>query len=352
MLVVLTLVAWLSPLPQPTDQAMMERVGQGVIVPGCSDLNCFRILVPATLEALPGSSMIRWRGFAVVANAGAAIAAAYLALALGLSPSGATWTAWLAATGAGSFSTVYHPYNADPFVLLLAPIVTALLLRDRLLPAGAIATVGIFAKEFGAAALYISAAAAALDRRWRDSARQFLLAFAVTAIWIALQFSLMIAFDYSYNDNPSSKPLSGGYLRLWLTHVTPLSGFAALYGAFGAVYLLLPSGWALAPARLRHLAIGAIPAVAALVYVATPERALWNFFFLVLPIAALVLERVPVTLAAAFVASLAVANMRIGGQVMAVPSSRYAVVLSIGLAAAAIWQVRSQSSNREIIHGA
>lgn len=352
MLVVLTIVAWLSPAPYPTDQAMMERVGQGVIVPGCSDLNCFRILVPATLEALPGSSTVRWRGFSVVANAGAAIAAAYLALALGLSAPGATWTAWLAATGTGSFSTIHHPYNADPFVLLLAPLVTVLLLQNRLLAAGAIATAGIFAKEFAAAALYISAAAAALGRRWHESMRHFAVAITVTGIWVALQIALMTAFHYSYNDNPSSQPLSGGYLRLWLTHVTPLSGFAAIYGAFGAVYLLLPSGWALAPERLRQLAIGAIPAVAALVYVATPERAVWNFFFLVLPIAALVLERVPVALAGAFVASLAIANMRIGGQVMAVPSSRYAVVVSIGLALAAAWQARSASSNRDIRYGA
>lgn len=351
MLAVLTLVAWLSPSPYPTDQAMMERVGQGVLVPGCSDLNCFRILVPATLEALPGPSMVRWRGFAVLANTAAAIAAAYLALALGLSAAGATWTAWLAATGAGSFSTIHHPYNADPLVLLIAPMVTALILRDRLMAAGAIATVGIFAKEFAAAALYISAAAAALGRRWQESIKQFALAIAVTAVWVALQIVLMTAYAYSYNDNPSSQPLSGGYLRLWLTHVTPLSGFAAIYGAFGAVYLLLPAGWALAPTRLRHLAIGALPAVAALVYVATPERAVWNFFFLVLPIAALVLERVPAALAGAFVASLAVANLRIGGQVAAVPSSRYAVVMSVGLAAAAIWQARSNPSNRDTSHG-
>jgi len=341
MLVVLTLVAALSPMPYPTDQAMMERVGQGVIVPGCADLNCFRILVPATVEALPGSSTVRWRGFAVVANAGTAIAAAYLALALGLSAAGATWTAWLAATGAGSFATVHHPYNADPFVLLLAPIVTSLLLRDRMMPAGILATIGIVAKEFGAAALYISATAAALGRRWRQSARQFLLAFAVTGLWLALQLWLMAAFDYSYNDNPSSKLLSGGYLRLWVAHVTPVSAAAAVFGAFGAVYLLLPSGWSLAPARLRQLTLGAIPAMAVLVYVATPERALWNFFFLVLPLAALVLERASTAVAVAFIASLAIANLRIGGQLMALPSSRYAVATSIVIALIAIWQARS-----------
>lgn len=344
MLVVLTLVAGLSPQPYPTDQAMMERVGQGVIVPGCADLNCFRILVPATLEALPGSSAVRWRGFAVIANAGAAIATGYMALTLGLSAPAATWAAWLAATSAGAFATIHHPYNADPFVLLLAPIITTLLLRSRWGAATAIGTVGIFAKEFAAAPLYISAAASALGRRWRESVLQFLLAFAVTAVWIALQIALMRLFDYSYNDNPSSQPLAGGYLRLWLTHVSPLSGIAAVFGAFGAVYLLLPAGWRFTPPRLQQLALGAIPAAAALIYVATPERALGNFYFLLMPIAALALARVPVVAGAAFVALFAIANMRIGAQVMVVPNSRYAVLLSAGIAAYAIWQSRWPSS--------
>lgn len=342
MLVVLTLVAGLSPQPYPTDQTMMERVGQGVIVPGCADLNCFRILVPAILEALPGSSMLRWRGFAVVTNAGAAIATGYLVLALGVSGSAATWAAWLAATSAGAFATVHHPYNADPLVLLLAPIIMTLMVRSRWVLAAALGVVGILAKEFAAAPIYISAASSALARRWRESAWQFGLAIAVTGVWVTLQIALMTLFNYSYNDNPSSQPLSGGYLRLWVTHVTPLSGFAAIFGAFGAAYLLMPFGWRFAPVHLRRLAMGALPAVAALVYVATPERALGNFFFLWLPIAALVLARVPAAAAAAFVAAFAVANMRIGGQMTAVPNSRYALALSIGIAIYAIWETRRQ----------
>jgi hypothetical protein len=341
MVAMLSLVAWLAPMPEPTDQAMMERVGRGVIVPGCADLNCFRILVPATLEALPGSSLVRWRGFAVLANAGAAIATSHLALTLGMSAAAATWAGWLAATGAGAFATVYHPYNADPLVLLLAPVITTQQMRRRLLLATVAATIGVFAKEFAAAPLYVAGAAAAIERRWRDSATQFLLALVVTAVWIVLQITLMRLFNYSYNDNPSSQPLAGGYLRLWLTHVPATSAVFALFSAFGAAYVLLPSGWAAAPPRLKHLAIGSIPAALALVLVATPERALWNFFFLVLPIAALPLERIAVPLAALFVGSFAVANMRIGGQIMAVPSSRYALAITLAIAVFAIWRSRS-----------
>ncbi len=335
-LAILGLVAWLAPAPTPTDQAMMEKVGQGVIVPGCADLNCFRILVPAAVESLPGPSLPRWRTYAAVANAAAAVATGRLALALGLAPRAVTLTIWLSALGAGSFSTVYHPYNADPLVLFLAPLTTLLLLRGRAFAAGTLATVGIFAKEFAAAPLYIAAAAAALGREWTAFRVRFALALAVTAAWVALQLVLMSAFNYSYNDNPSSKPLAGGYLRLWLEHVTPVTAAFGLFGAFGALNLMLPVGWNQAPQILKDLCVGAIPALLAFVYVATPERALWNFYFLAVPVAAIVLAQLPAALTWAFVAAYALANGRIGAQISQVPASRYALAVSIVIAILAV----------------
>ena len=338
---VLATVAWLAPSPQPTDQAMMEHVGQGVINPGCADLNCFRILVPAAVESLPGRSLPRWRTYAVVMNAAAAVATGWLALELGLPAAAITLTVWLSALGAGSFSTVYHPYNADSFVLFLAPVITVLLLRQRMVAAAVVSTIGIFAKEFAAAPLYIAAAASALQHRWRECGRRAALAVAVTLVWVALQLTLMRLFNYSYNENPSAQPLAGGYLRLWLAHVTPATALFALFGTFGAVYLLLPFGWRLAPPLLRQLAVGSIPAVVAFVFVATPERALWNFFFLAVPIGALALATLPAGFAAAFVVLFAIANLRIGAQVPDVPSSRYALLATLMIAVAAAWRSRA-----------
>lgn len=336
--IALATVAWLAPAPQPTDQAMVEYVGQGVINPGCADLNCFRILVPAVVESLPGPSLPRWRAYAVVMNAAASVATGWLALELGLPTAAIALTVWLSALGAGSFSTVYHPYNADSFVLFLAPVITVLLLRQRMLAAGIVSTVGIFAKEFAAVPLYVAAAASALQHRWRECGRRAALAVAVTLAWVALQLTLMRVFDYSYNANPSSQPLAGGYLRLWLAHSTPATAIFALFGAFGAVYLLMPFGWRLAPRRLRQLAVGSIPALIAFVLVATPERALWNFFFLAVPIGALALATLPAGLGAAFVVLFAMANLRIGAQVPGVPSSRYALLATLLIAAAAAWR--------------
>ncbi len=338
--IVLGLVAWLAPPPWPTDQLMMETVGQEVIIPGCSDLNCFRILVPAAVESLPGPSLPRWRAYAVVANAAAAIATGRLTLALGIAPRAATLAIWLSALGAGSLSTIYHPYNADPLVLFLAPVTTMLLVSRRTVAAGVLATAGIFAKEFAAAPLYIAAAAAGLRREWSAFVRGLLLALGVTGVWVALQLGLMTAFDYSYNANPSSQPLDGGYLFFWATHVTPASAAFGLFGAFGALNLLVPSGFTRAPIVLRHLAIGAVPALLAFAYVATPERALWNFYFLVIPIAAIVLAALPTPLQWMFVACFAVANLRIGAQMSGIPSARYALVLSLGIAVVAIARAR------------
>ena len=337
-LIVLGIVAWLAPPPEPTDQVMVEHVGQDVISPGCADLNCFRILVPAAVESFPGPSLPRWRTYAVVMNAAAAVATGWLALELGLTAGAITLSVWLAALGAGSFSTIYHPYNADSFVLFLAPAITVLLLRQQMLAAGIVSTIGIFAKEFAAVPLYVTASASALQRRWPEFARRAALAIAVTLVWVTLQLTLMRLFDYSYNANPSSRPLAGGYLRLWLSHSTPPTAVFALFGAFGAVYVLLPFGWRLAPPLLRQLAIGSIPAMLAFVLVATPERALWNFFFLVIPIGALALAALPAGWSAAFVVLFAIANLRIGAQVPQVPASRYVLVASMSIAAVAAWR--------------
>lgn len=337
-LLVLAIVAWLAPSPEPTDRAMVEHVGQGVINPGCADLNCFRILVPAAVESLPGPSLPRWRAYAVVMNAAAAVSTGWLALELGLPSAAIALTVWLSGLGAGSFATVYHPYNADSFVLFLAPVITALLIRQRTIAAGIVSAVGIFAKEFAAAPLYIAAAASALQQRWRECVRRAALAVAVTLLWVALQLTLMGFFDYSYNANPSAQPLAGGYLRLWLAHVTPATAVFALFGAFGSVYVLLPFGWRLAPPLLRRLAMGSIPALLAFVLVATPERALWNFFFLAIPIGALALAALPAGWTAAFVVLFATANLRIGGQVPGVPASRYALAATLLIAIAAGWR--------------
>ena len=59
-----------------------------------------------------------------------------------------------------------------------------------------------------------------------------------------------------------------------------------------------------------------------------PDRALWNFHFLVTPLAALILERVPVALAWATIALFAFANLRVGAQLTDAPLARFTLAVS------------------------
>ena len=59
-LVALATIAWLSPEPnRVTDRAVYEATAARMIVVDCSDLQCFRVLVPWVLGRLPGPSI--WR---------------------------------------------------------------------------------------------------------------------------------------------------------------------------------------------------------------------------------------------------------------------------------------------------
>src|SRR5437764_2044809 len=84
--IVLGVIAWLSPLPdRVTDRDIYEATAQQRIVPDCTDIHCFRVLVAWTLGPLPGSSLTKWKTYAVVCNAAAAVALFQLCLTFGLS---------------------------------------------------------------------------------------------------------------------------------------------------------------------------------------------------------------------------------------------------------------------------
>jgi hypothetical protein len=67
-----------------------------------------------------------------------------------------------------------------------------------------------------------------------------------------------------------------------------------------------------------------------------PDRALWNFHFLVTPLAALALERAPVALTVLTVVTFGFANLRVGAQLTMVPAARFAMAASVLFATAAV----------------
>jgi hypothetical protein len=336
--VALGVVAWLSPLPhRVTDRDVYEATAARHIVPDCTDLHCFRVLVPWILGTLPGPSSIKWKAYAVTGNVAAALAVFQLAFALGMSRR----VAWLASTmsafGFGSLYTLHDPYTADPLMYALGPIILNELLRERLVTAGMIGTVGVLAKEFAAAPLFIAAADSAVERRWPHAANRLAMANLALIVWLLLQLTLMLRFNYSYGDNPSTHLLSGGYLAPWLAMQSTRGALSAMFNEYGALYLLAPLGLLFAPARLRRLALLATPVALLFAYVQQPDRALWNVHFIATPLAAAVLEYAPSALAWSAVATFALANLRVGAQLSIVPSAAPILVCSVALALCSAW---------------
>lgn len=336
-LAALALIALLSPLPdRVTDRGVYEATAAQRIVLDCTDLHCFRVLVPWTLGEIPGPSLLKWKAYAAVCNAAAAVAVFELCLAFGLTRR-AAWLAFTAsAFGFGSLYTLHDSYTSDPLMFLLGPVLTQLLLQDRVLWSGAIAAGGVLAKEFAAAPLFVFAAAAALERRWSQAGRILAAANFAFIVWAILHVTLIVRFNYGYGGTTSTHLLSGSGLGPWFAQQSLRGALSAMFDEYGALYLLAPVGFLFAPGPLRRLTVAAIPAAIVFSYLQQPDRALWNFHFLVAPLAALALDRAPAALAWTTLAAFVAANLRVGAQLPIVPAARFALAASVLLAAAAI----------------
>src|SRR6266852_1990014 len=68
----LAIVAWLAPRFPFTSP--YETTANRTIVPGCGEVQCFRVLVPWILGLIPVTSVLKWKAFAVVFDVAAAFA--------------------------------------------------------------------------------------------------------------------------------------------------------------------------------------------------------------------------------------------------------------------------------------
>jgi hypothetical protein len=335
--VALAVIAYLSPAPERvTDRAVYERTAQEFVVPDCTDLHCFRVLMPWVLGSLPGSSLPKWKAYAVLANATAALLVFSLALAWGLPSRAAVMAATLSAFGFGSLYTLHDVFTSDALMYAIGPLVVLLLLRERFAIAATVASIAVIAKEFAAAPLYVFSAAAMLQRRFPTALKALAAANCALIVWLLLQFTLMLRFNYGYGDNPSTHLLSGGFLAKWLSEQSPRGAAVAMFNEFGVLWLLAPIGLFLATPAVRAFALASIPVALVFGYVQQPDRALWNFHFVVTPLASLTLHRLPAIAAWAAIAAFAFANLRLGAQLTFVPAARIALALSLAIAVVAI----------------
>jgi hypothetical protein len=336
LLVVLAAVAVLAPPPGSTDRGFYEQLGRELIVRDCADIHCFRPLVPGILEQLPGPSAFKWKAYAVIANAVAALAVGRFSLLIGLSAPAALAATWLAALGTGSLYSLFDPHTADPLMYMLGPLLAIQLWRGQIGRAGWLSAVGVFAKEFAAAPLWIFTGSAVLMRRWPAAGRLLLVSAAVMLVWLAKQTGLMVLLNYRFGFTASDDLLHGGYIATWLSRVGWSGALMYLFTAFGALYLLLPAGFLRAGREVRMLALATAPAAAAFLYVEQPERAFWNFHFVVIPLAVLALEALPAWAMAFFVAASGIVGLRFGAQFEIRSIARAALIVALVIAGAAI----------------
>ncbi len=320
------IVAAIAPAPGSTDRGFYEQLGRELIIRDCSDIHCFRPLVPGILEHLPGPSLFKWKAYAVIANAIAALAVGRFCVLIGLSWSASIAATWLAALGTGSLYSIFDPHTADPLMHMLGPLLAIELWQGRSIRAGWMAAIGVFAKEFAAAPLWIFTGLAVLSRRWPAARHLLLVSTAVMIVWLVKVAGLMALLNYRFGFTASDDLLRGGYLATWLSRVGWSGALMYLFTTFGAVYVLLPGGFLRAGRDVKLLALATIPAAAAFLYVEQPERALWNFHFVVIPVAVLALEGLPSSMIATFVAASSVVGLRFGAQLDIRSIARVALV--------------------------
>jgi hypothetical protein len=146
----------------------------------------------------------------------------------------------------------------------------------------------------------------------------------------------MIGFNYSYAGSSAANLLGGGFLAQWLSYVNPRVAATVVAGEFGALLVLAPAGLLRSGRDFRLLALAAVPAALALAYVQQPDRALWNFHFIVIPLAVIALQPLSNGWCALLIAAFAMANLRIGAQLRLLPPAGYPLAIAMLIAAVAV----------------
>lgn len=312
--------------PKLNDRQAYDYVGRSPLTANCPfSIYCYRVLAPAIVHRLPLDADTSWRAYQVGANAAAGTILAAAVATLSPAAPAAALASVMAQTSYGFAFTAYDPYAADPLVFVIAAVLAWCWATDRVRLAVAVSAVGIFAKETVALIAGAIAIAALIDRRpgWP----RWLLPAASSAIVLAaFHAASRIWLDWEIASNPAAQLSHGSWLGLWWRN-NPLIERKAymVFSTYGFAWVLALAGWRTAPKPWRTLAIATMPAMLFLLVIQTPERALGNAFFIVVPLAALLASRSP---------ALGVAAVLINGLITAkagtssewLPSARWTLV--------------------------
>lgn len=345
----LAVIAALAPSPwYITERDIFQQIGREFFVHDCSSLHCTRVLVSWILEQLPGPSLLKWKVYAVAGGTAAAAGAAALGRQLGLGARAAQWSAWLVALGAGVQITLFDPYGPDPFIYAITPWMLLWVLQQRIALAAAVAAVGVFAKEFAAAPLWIGAGYAVLARRSDLAWRCATAAMIATLIWVVLQIAVILRFNYSYGGSPSALVFEGGNFTRWFRLLGPVQSLGALALHVLPLVALAAAACRRAPRQLQKLAIASVPAWLALMYVQQPDRAIFNFQSVLAPLAALRLETAAPAFTWVFIIGYAVSNIRVVPDIARVLSPIALAVCAIGVVGVVVTSIQPYASDAQV----
>lgn len=308
--------------PGLSDREQYEYVGRHGLEPNCGwSVYCYRVLVPMALEQVPANATLRWRGYQVASNT---LAGTILAITTGRLVGGwstAVIASLIVQSSFGFTFTAYDPYTADSAVFVFAAVLTWCWLTNRIGGAFAAGMFGVFAKETVALVSASTAIAAFVARQPRHWPWWLAQAAVVMATLLGFHWVMDTYFGWSITTNAAAKFSEGSWLAIWWAHnPSVLSKMFYLFMPFGFGWLYALAGFRIAPANLRQLALGATAPMLALNYVQNPERALGNAFFIVVPLAAIALARVPVALALVAVVTNGAITAKVGTSTNWLPS--------------------------------
>jgi hypothetical protein len=335
------LVASLAPSDVGTtaDRLGYQYVSQHPLAADCPhNIFCYRLGVPILVGPIPLPDVDSWRALAVVANAIDGILLGALAAAAGAGVSAALIAAILFQASFGATFSVFDPFTPDALFMCLGAMLALCWWYDRPFVALGIGLVGIFVKETVALLVSIAALAACLHPQAGSRKRWLSVALVTWLVLLAFHASMDIFAGWSEAGSGSADLLHGGWLFRWLTDptLTLASRVLYLFIPFGFAWLYAVLGARYAPQRLRLLGLASLLLLPLLVYVQTPERALATASFIVVPLAAIYLARLPLVLALTAAVTNGLLIARVGLSTSSLPPVGYLLIVAGVVAALAI----------------
>lgn len=320
--------------PRLSDRNDYEYNGREPLTAYCpNSIYCYRILVPMLLERIPADPELRWRALQLLAHAATGTLVAVASV-----PAGSPWIASVLLQTSYAFTfTAYDPFTPDPVIFLIAALVLYCWTIDRAMVVALMAVVFVFAKE--TVVLIASAPAiAAMASRDRPRWWRWLVPAAIAGLTLfGFHWYMDTYAGWGISRNPASNFSTGSWLAIWWKNNPSIARKALMvFSPFGFAWIFAALGYRHASPAIRQLAIGAALPMLALVYVQTPERALGNAFFVIVPLAAAFLAQVPLPAAVAAAVTNGLVTARIGLSTELLPSSS---VLLVPAALAAFWAV-------------